>query len=159
MFGLPIVLAAFALMGAPAVLPVGCNPVTTAAHSAEGLTWYTPDRTRPTRIDFAPEVCGGLTYLAASPFERVKLRALNPLVDFDRFAGVALVVVLHESHHAGGMTPGTVDHDEARTECIALRELPAFAATWAPAGELPTMLAWSRLYDASLPAAYHGATC
>lgn len=67
-----------------------------------------PSTSTATRVDFNPEVCGGLIYLSSSPVERVALRRLNPYVDLDRWAGVALVVVLHEAHHATG------DRDEAR---------------------------------------------
>lgn len=153
MFGLPVALAALALMGAPASLPVSCNPESTAARGAAALTWFVPGTLTPLRVEFGVQVCGGLVWLAASPAERVKIRALNPAYDFERAAGVALVVVLHEAHHASG------DRDEARTECFALRQLDAFAAVWAPADERTVIVAQGRAYDATLPAAYHGASC
>lgn len=153
MFGLPIVLAAFALMGAP-VLPTTCNPESMLAHQkAEGLTWFLPYTSTATRVEFGLATCAGLVYLAASPAERARLRELNPGYSFDRSAGLAFVVVLHEAHHAAG------DRDEARTECFALKSVDEFAARYAPADELAAMLAFARAYDAQLPAAYHGASC
>lgn len=152
MFGLPIVLAALALMGAPASLSVGCNPAV-AERGASASTYFIPYTTTPVRIEFGGMVCGGLVWLAASPAERVKIRALNPSVDFDRWAGVALVVVLHEARHGAG------DRGEASAECHAMQQLGSFAAAWAPAGDLAVIVAQGRVYDAGLPASYHEASC
>jgi hypothetical protein len=56
MFGLPIVLAALSLMGAPSV-PVSCNPAVSA--SAEGgQTWFS-SHNAVLRIDLSPVVCAG----------------------------------------------------------------------------------------------------
>ena len=150
MIGLPIVLAALAFAGAPS-LPVACNPDTTGSVSASGLTWFSG--ASPTHIDFGPRVCAGLIYLSATPAERLELEHLNPSVDFDWDAGVALTVVLHESHHVTG------DRDEATTECFAMKSLDVFAPRYAPAGDLPTIISDARAYDATMPASYHGAAC
>jgi hypothetical protein len=152
MFGLPIILAAFALNGAPSSLPVLCNPAADA-RGAAASTFFTPGTTTAVRMEFGTMVCGGLLWLAASPVERTAILRLNPdwtLTRFEHAAGVALIVVLHESRHGGG------DRSESHAECMALRELDAFAAQWAPADELPVIVAFGKAYDAGLSADYHG---
>jgi hypothetical protein len=152
MFGLPIILAAFALNGAPSSLPVQCNPAT-EAKGAAAQTFFVPGTTTALRSDFGATVCVGLLWLAASAPERMAILALNPswtLARFEHAAGVALIVVLHESRHGGG------DRSESHAECVALRELDAFAAQWAPADDLPVIVAFGKAYDAGLPADYHG---
>lgn len=152
MFGLPIVLAAFALNGAPSSLPASCNPAVDG-RGAAASTFFTPGTTTAVRVEFGTQVCAGLVWLAASPVERAAILHVNPgwtVTRFDHAAGVALIVVLHESRHGGG------DRDEAHTECVALRELDVFAARWAPADELAVIVAYARAYDASLPSDYHG---
>lgn len=153
MFGLPVVLAALALNGASASLPVRCNPDTTAARHAEGLTYFVPGTATPTGIEFSGTVCAGLLWLAASPTERVAIGRLNSGYNFDHAAGVALIVVLHETRHGAG------DRDEAHTECVAVGEVDAFAQRVAPVGELLRMLAYAHDYDRALPASFHGASC
>lgn len=152
MFGLPIVAAALALMGAPS-LPSSCDPGTVAAYNAAALTYFTPGTTTPLRVEYGGQVCGGLLYLSASPAERLALHRLNPGWNLTRAAGVALVAVLHESRHATG------DRNEASAECHAMRELDAFAARYAPADERAAIVAAGRSYDAGMPAAYHEAGC
>jgi hypothetical protein len=155
MFGLPIILAALALNGAPTSIPVTCNPAADA-RGAAASTFFTPGTTTPLRTEFGTQVCAGLVWLAASPAERVKILALNPawtLTRFDRAAGVALIVVLHETRHDAG------DRNEAHTEACAMTHLDAFAAQWAPASDLAIIVGFARTYDAELPADYHGAVC
>lgn len=152
MFGLPIIIAALTLMGAPSSTPAYCNPQTTSERQAYGLTWHYADGT-VTHMDFAPIVCGGLLYLSASPAERTKLRALNPGVDFTRLEGVSLLVVLHESYHAAG------HFDETETECAAMKALPSFVAQQVGAEDQSQAIAWATSSDAGLPSTYHTRPC
>lgn len=156
MFGLAVVTSALALWGAPTSLPVSCNPDSTAAQHAYGLTWFAPGTTSPLRIEFSQQVCAGLVWLAASPAERAEILTLNPswsLDTFERVSGLALLVVLHETHHASG------DRNEAHTEACAMKALPSFAAQVAPADELPAIVGYAQAYDTAEPAQYHGAMC
>lgn len=150
MFGLAIVTASLSLMGAPN-LPATCNPPSVAQYHAYGLTWWRAGT--PTRIEYGGQVCAGLLYLAASPAERVKLRALNRSEGFDADAGIAVGVILHESAHASGI------HDETGAECAAMTHLDAFVAANIDADMRAIVLQWARAWDASLPPAYHAAPC
>lgn len=149
MFGMPIVVAALALMGAPANTPVDCAPV----GLNYALSWHAQGTRIVTRTDYSPTVCAGLLYLSASAQERAKLRTLNPTVDFPRDEGVALLTVLHESHHATG------DFDETTTECAAMQALPAFITRWVTEDERETVMTWARVTNALLPAEYHRHAC
>lgn len=148
MFGLPIVVAALALMGAPAGTTVSCNP--SMQFGTEGLTYFHGGNVL--RVDFSKRVCVGLIYASATPAERRALRRLNPGEDFVGDTGTALLVVLHESVHASGQ------HSEACAEGKAVANLPAFAASVLGTDkplEAGAVAAAMRT-DALLPPAYHG---
>lgn len=142
-------LAALAMMGAPS-LPVTCNPA--LPFGTDGLTYFHDGA--PTRIELSPRVCAGALYLAANPSERRRLVRANPGVTFTQDEGVAAVVMLHEAHHATG------DHNEASTECAAMREVPAFVAAHTPTAlACATIVHYARQYDALLPPSYHLSGC
>lgn len=153
MYGLSIVVAALSFMGAPASLPVDCNPQTTAEHGAFGLTWHYLDTDVVTHTDYNPTVCAGLTYMAASVSERIKIRKLNADVDFERDEGIALLTVLHESYHAAG------HHDETETECAAMKALPTFVQRYVPVSEQADATGWANGLDKALGPTYHTHPC
>lgn len=151
MFGAVIVAAALAFMGAPASTPVACNPDTTGAIAAQGATYNIG--TPAVRIDLGPVVCAGLLYLAASPTERVALRAANPLIYFPHDIGIAVIVLLHEAHHVTG------DRDETSTECAAMAALPAFVAAHIEPDLQASVINEATFADGTLPDMYHTHPC
>lgn len=149
MIGLPIILSALALMGAPHSTPAYCNP--DIATYALGITWFANGSV--VRMEYAPVVCAGLLYLSASPGERASLRSLNPGENFPHDEGTALLAVLHESHHASG------DYDETHTECVAMHFLSSFIDKWIPLTDRVEALQTAINIDAHLPAIYHKNAC
>lgn len=147
---LALIAAVLALTGAPVNTQVVCGAQVPSAE--QGWTWW---NTEPPQIMLGAAPCQAILYAAATPAERVKIQQLNPT--FGRLAGATgagLLIFLHEAVHAAG------NHDEASTECEALRLLPGLlnrvGLTTAERREADlSAAAWDRL----LPDLYHQQAC
>lgn len=143
MFGLPVLLAALSLVGAPG-LPARCNP--DLPPSREAQTHYPNTSSPADLIEFGQDVCGGLLLLAASPAERVKIGVLNPGVDLLSKEANAAIVVLVETAHAAHAYQADETNDLCRAEAL----LPAFIARYVAPADLATAQKWVTYYDSAL---------
>lgn len=108
-------LASLALAGAPATTPITCHP-----DPLPGGAWGLTDwNTHPVSIRLFAPGCGAALYASASKTERVKIRRLNPNVNFPELIGRGLLLDLHESEHVGLQSK-----DECLVENTAYARLP-----------------------------------
>lgn len=151
--------SAFTLAGAQPV-PVTCMPI--AAQPGAAATWgithnfvHPGDRSYwyTTSMELSPPVCGGLLLLTVDAPTRAAIVRLNPSVDAIEWEARAALVLMHESQHAAGVL------DETTAECGAVRELPAFLASYLGGVELQRVQAAAMLFDVSLGGAYHARAC
>lgn len=154
MFGLPIVLAAAALAGAPAT-PVHCNPGLPA--NVQGVTYWDGGATA-SLVEYGPEVCAGLVLLSATSTELRELVALNgPDLNVALDEGVAAETALVEAVHATHAYNGT---DETTDACRAMSLLPTLLGRYLTGDALAAALRWASMYYNAQPASiYHTHPC
>ena len=166
---LSVILAAAAFAGAPAGLPIECNPAIEAGGFSEpgfapttgalgGVTYFHGDYPggplTPRLILLGHVGCAGALLAGASPSERAEIQTLNPSLNEPAMIGDGLLVILHESSHAALRSL-----DETVVECRAMSLLPTFLARYLGGDDYAAGLAAADAYDAGLPPAYHEHPC
>lgn len=93
-----------------------------------GGAWGLTDwNTKPVSIRLFALGCGAALYASASKVERVKIRRLNPSVNFPELIGRGLLIDLHESEHVGLQSK-----DECLVEKATYERLPQLLALVEP---------------------------
>jgi hypothetical protein len=142
-----VILAALALMGAPANTQVLCIPNLEYLTGDAGLTEMWQD---PKVIELGRTACAGILLAAMTPKERKRTELMNPDQGVTALEGDGLLVLLHEAHHASG------DFNETDTECAAMKALPGFLKHYGYHG---SQLIEAQDFDKSLSVVYHAHPC